>query len=175
MGKKILQLLIAVLPLSATFGCGSDAASNDHAPTGLVAGDSGTEDAKGDAATEEAGALCEWALDVVCGGGNCRTEWPADLSLFCEGPQNGLGGVPSVNESCGAYRVLLIQGVDMRPRSYYDAVTGKLVAVVTESANFHTTRCAGLPDFEEPVCAGTATRLDCTVDSGGGGNPDGGA
>jgi hypothetical protein len=95
-----------------------------------------------------------------CSATSCVTDWPSDLTVFCNVP-NGIGGYPSYYTTCDQYHVLIVQGVDRQQRSYYDSQTGKLVAIVIFDANKWETWCAGPTTFSEPVCAGSATPIKC--------------
>jgi hypothetical protein len=55
---------------------------------------------------------------------------------------------------CGAYRELVLGGVDTSTDSYYDVATGALVAVISVSANFGGHQmCGGGPaSFVPPQC-----------------------
>ena len=162
-------LLIAVH--AGAMGCGSDPASSDGAriEDGASSDAARAEDAApaGDAGSPDSAPRCTTTIDEFCRASSCPTDWPADVTRFCwDRGSVGPAGAPSVIESCGKYRVLVVQGVDMQSRSYYDAATGKLVAFVTERA-LQTASCiAGPSDFEEPACGVAPVRIQCVQDAG---------
>ncbi len=80
----------------------------------------------------------------------------ADARAHLCSPDGGVSpfGPRATTADCGAYRVLSVNGVDGGEQFYYDAASGALVAVISQSANFGgSSQCDGGPaTFTPPAC-----------------------
>jgi len=99
----------------------------------------------GDAEVDSAQPFCPRSIATcTTTTGYCTPTWAdvlADVS--------GCGNNYDARFTCGAYYVRSIAGGEMVVRSYYDAATGQLVAIVSLSGG----GClAGPPDFALPTC-----------------------
>jgi len=113
---------------------------------------------------------CTESIDAYCASQpDCHPTWDevlADPGLC--GLVDPVVGWSSGIEDCGAYHVLLISGEGGAFSSYYDAATGKLVALIY-IAHDPALQCAGGPigRFTPPEGCGMVTFLPlCSADAG---------
>jgi hypothetical protein len=123
------------------------------------------------------GPFCPQSLDAFCAMTNagCVRDWTTALQTAVAAAADGSQyccrscGVEKI-EVCGGYNVLLQSGADSVGRDYYDATTGKLVAVVGYNANLGTYQCVGgPPNFGPPSCSSSMSLCDLVTDGGAAG------
>lgn len=104
---------------------------------------------------------CAHSVADACGAG-CPMEWPSDIIGYCAAhTPSASSDSLAVDEDCGEYRGLRVNGVDAGVSYYFDVATGKLVAFVSRFYSLETTKCLGGPaDFVEPNC--NWATVDCS-------------
>jgi hypothetical protein len=116
--------------------------------------------------------VCGASIDQACTDpGSCVLTWDeAQIdSTFCDALR-----APPLRIECGAYHILSLPFVESSRTYYYDAVTGRLVAIVTAKATDRTTTCEAGPagGFVPPVCGGAGSETLACFDAGADGATD---
>jgi len=112
---------------------------------------------------------CAASIADACGGGtNCVSTWDEariDTAICARSVPT-----PPLRAACGGYHVITIALVDANRSDYYDAATGRLVAVVIANGSNGTTTCVAGPagGFTLPTCTGAISEPlpQCLLDGG---------
>ncbi len=134
-----------------TAGCDSSSVSN-------ALFDSGSVDGSVDATSDSVAANpCPRSVASYCEAGVCVLDWSQapDASAWCKAPQNLPGDRVGMSDGvCEGTHAVFVCGTDVCNVYEYDAVTGKLVAVVVWDNAMDKCLASDLPAGHTPMVGG---------------------